>query len=55
MTAGSIEGAGIISRGEKNLAVGGNNRRRHFPGFCRMVVSAGGVGGLADQDRDRHR
>ena len=41
MTAGSIEGAGFILLGEKNLAVGGNNRSTTFSG----VLQDGGVGG----------
>ena len=41
MTAGSIEGAGTISLGAKNLAVGGNNLSTTFSG----VLQDGGVGG----------
>ena len=41
MTAGSIEGAGIISLGSKNLAVGGNNLSTTFSG----VLQDGGIGG----------
>ena len=45
MTAGSIEGAGIISLGEKNLAVGGNNLSTTFSGVLQDGGLAGGVGG----------
>ena len=40
MTAGSIEGAGIIILGAKNLAVGGNNLSTTFSGVMRMVASS---------------
>jgi autotransporter-associated beta strand protein len=41
MTAGSIEGAGNIFLGAKNLAVGGNNLSTTFSG----VLQDGGIGG----------
>jgi autotransporter-associated beta strand protein len=41
MTVGSIEGAGTIALGSKNLAVGGNNLTPTFAG----VLQDGGVGG----------
>jgi autotransporter-associated beta strand protein len=45
MTAGSIEGAGIISLGSKNLAVGGNNLSTTFSGVLQDGGGGGGVGG----------
>ena len=45
MTAGSIEGTGIISLGSKNLAVGGNNLSTTFSGVLQDGGFAGGTGG----------
>jgi autotransporter-associated beta strand protein len=45
MTAGSIEGAGTISLGSKNLAVGGNNLSTTFSGVLQDGGTGGGTGG----------
>jgi autotransporter-associated beta strand protein len=45
MTAGSIEGAGFILLGSKNLAVGGNNLSTTFSGALQDGGNGGGVGG----------
>jgi autotransporter-associated beta strand protein len=45
ITAGSIEGAGTISLGSKNLAVGGNNLSTTFSGVLQDSGIGGGVGG----------
>src|SRR5262249_61790491 len=45
MTAGSIEGAGTIRLGSKNLAVGGNNRSTTFSGVLQDGGLGGGTGG----------
>ena len=45
ITAGSIEGAGIIALGSKNLAVGGNNLSTTFSGTLQDGGIGGGVGG----------
>jgi autotransporter-associated beta strand protein len=45
MTAGSIEGAGTISLGSKNLAVGGNNLSTTFSAVLQDGGFGGGVGG----------
>jgi autotransporter-associated beta strand protein len=45
MTAGSIEGAGNILLGSKNLAVGGNNLSTTFSGVLQDGGNGGGVGG----------
>ncbi len=45
ITAGSIEGAGTISLGSKNLAVGGNNLSTTFSGVLQDGGLGGGVGG----------
>jgi autotransporter-associated beta strand protein len=45
MTAGSIEGAGSIFLGSKNLAVGGNNLSTTFSGALQDGGIGGGVGG----------
>ena len=45
MTAGSIEGAGTIFLGAKNLAVGGNNLSTTFSGVLQDGGVGGGVGG----------
>jgi autotransporter-associated beta strand protein len=45
MTAGSIEGAGTISLGSKNLQVGGNNLSTTFSGMLQDGGMNNGVGG----------
>jgi autotransporter-associated beta strand protein len=45
ITAGSIEGAGTISLGSKNLAVGGNNLSTTFSGVLQDGGIFGGSGG----------
>jgi autotransporter-associated beta strand protein len=45
MTAGSIEGAGTISLGSRNLAVGGNNLSTTFSGVLADGGGGGGGGG----------
>lgn len=45
ITAGSIEGAGTISLGSKNLAVGGNNLSTTFSGMLQDGGIFGGSGG----------
>src|SRR5262249_21954225 len=45
MTAGSIEGAGSIFLGSKNLAVGGNNLSTTFAGVLQDGGISGGAGG----------
>ena len=45
ITAGSIEGAGTISLGSKNLQVGGNNLSTIFSGVLQDGGVGGGVGG----------
>ena len=45
ITAGSIEGAGTISLGSKNLAVGGNNLSTTFSGVLQDGGLGGGTGG----------
>jgi autotransporter-associated beta strand protein len=45
MTAGSIEGAGTIRLGSKNLAVGANNLSTTFAGILQDGGSGGGTGG----------
>jgi autotransporter-associated beta strand protein len=44
-TAGSIEGAGAIFLGSKNLAVGGNNLSTTFSGVLQDGGGFGGIGG----------
>ena len=44
-TAGSIEGAGSVSLGSKNLAVGGNNLSTTFSGVLQDGGGFGGIGG----------
>jgi autotransporter-associated beta strand protein len=44
-TAGSIEGAGNVFLGSKNLAVGGNNLSTTFSGVIQNGGNAGGTGG----------
>ncbi|MGL3214345.1 autotransporter domain-containing protein [Bradyrhizobium sp. BR 1433] len=45
ITAGSIEGAGTISLGSKNLQVGGNNLSTTFSGILQDGGLGGGTGG----------